>query len=65
MHLGEVNKKGLEIKEWLKTDNLSDLEDYCKRNKLFKALKGMRCIEHEDMVSRINLTYNEIIYILD
>ena len=39
LHLDEVNKRGLELKVWINTYQISDLEDFSNRNEFFEASK--------------------------
>ena len=56
----EVNNGGLEIKVGLKTTQISDVEDYARRNDFFEATKVLKCNDLEDMVFRKNSPKNEI-----
>ena len=56
----EVNKRGLKIKIGDKLFTSSDLEDNTSRSTIFRTSKKLQYIYLEDMVFRMNLSYNEI-----
>ena len=64
-HENEVNKRGSEIKVGPISNQLSDNEGFSKRSEFFKALKFIENNVCEDVRFRMNLTINEIDYILN
>ena len=59
----EVRKRINQIKIGDKDYKLSDLDT--SKNEIFKEIKNVEYNDLEDMVFRMELTYNEIIDILD
>ena len=63
LHVAEVRKRGTKIKIG---DNEYKLSDFgTQRNEILAELKNIKYNDFEDLVYRMQLTYNEIIDILD
>ena len=63
LHVAEVRKRGTKIKI---ADNEYKLSDFdTQRNEILTELKNIKYNDLEDLVYRMQLTYNEIIDILD
>ena len=63
--MNEVNKSGLKIKVGPTSHQISDLEDYWKRNDFSKAFKSSKYNDLGSMVFTLNLTHKEIEYVWD
>ena len=63
LHVAEVRKRGTKIKIGDNEYNLSDFDT--QRNQILTELKNIKYNDLEDLVYRMQLTYNEIIDILD
>ena len=63
LHVNEVRKRGNKIKIGDKEYKLSDFDS--QKNEILEELKNIKYNDLEDLVYRMQLTYNEIIDILD
>ena len=63
LHVAEVRKRGNKIKIGDKEYKLSDFDN--QKNEILEELKNVKYNDLEDLVYRMQLTYNEIIDILD
>ena len=63
LHVAEVRKRGNIIKIGDNEDNLSDFDT--QKHEILEELKNAKYNDLEDLVYRMQLTYNEIINILD
>ena len=63
LHVNEVRKKGKKIKLGNDENNLSDFDT--QKNEILEKLKNLQYNDLEDLVYRMQLTYDEIIFILD
>ena len=63
IHVEEVRKRGIQIKIGDKELKLSDFDT--SKNEIFEELKKVNYHDLEDMVKRMQLTYNEIMDVLD
>ena len=63
LHVEEVKKRGTKIKIRDAEYKLSDFDT--QKNEILEELKNAKYIDLEDLVYRMQLTYNEIINILD
>ena len=63
LHVKEVQKKGSKIKIGEKEYKLSDFDT--QKNEILEELKNIKYNDLEDLVYRMQLTYNEVIDILD
>ena len=63
LHVAEVRKRGTKIKIGDNEYKLSDFDT--QRNEILTELKNIKYNDLEDLVYRMQLTYNEIIDILD
>ena len=63
LHVQEVRKRGNQIKIRVKECNLSDIDTF--KEKILKELKIVKYNDLEDIVCRMQLTYDEFIDILD
>ena len=63
LHVKEVRKRGNKIKLGDDEYNITDFDN--QKNEILEKLKIIKFNDMEDLVYRMKLTYNEIIYILD
>ena len=63
LHVEDVRKRGNKIKIADKEHKLSDLDN--QKNEILEELKNVKYNELRDLIYRMQLTYNEIIDILD
>ena len=63
LHVAEVRKRGNKIKIGEKEYKLSDFDT--QKNEILEVLKNVKYNDLEDLVYRMQLTYNEIIDVLD
>ena len=63
LHVEEVKKRGNKIKIAKKEYKLSDFDN--QKNEIIEELKKVEYKDLEDLVYRMRLSYNEIMYILD
>ena len=63
LHVKEVREKGNKIKTGDKEYKLSDLDN--QKNEIHEELKNVKYKDLKDMIYRLQLTFNEIIDILD
>ena len=63
LHVEEVKKRGNKIKKQKKEYKLSDSDN--QKNEIIEELKNVEYKDLEDLVYRMRLSYDEIMYILD
>ena len=63
LHVKEVRRRGNQIKRRDKENNLPDFDTH--KNEILEELKNANYNDIEDLVYRMQLTYDEIIDILD
>ena len=63
LHVEEVRKRGSKIKIADKENKLSDLDN--QKNEILEELRNVKNNDLRDSIYRMQLTYNEIIDILD
>ena len=63
LHVKEVRKRGNKIKIGEKEYKLSDFDT--QKNEILEEIKKAKCNDLKDLVNRMQLTYNEIIDLLD
>ena len=63
MHVKEVRERGNQLKRGDNEGKISDFDT--QRNEILEELKNIKYNDLEDLVNRFQLTYDEIVHILD